>query len=64
MSNFSDFHFNCLLQVMQRWVSFIAPALNPAKWTPESTQKLIDTVNMLRVSNCIPWAQVWYSLII
>ncbi|XP_037778416.1 snRNA-activating protein complex subunit 4-like [Penaeus monodon] len=22
--------------VMQRWVSFIAPALNPAKWTPES----------------------------
>ncbi|XP_047493765.1 uncharacterized protein LOC125042255 isoform X2 [Penaeus chinensis] len=49
--------------VMQRWVSFIAPALNPAKWTPESTQKLIDTVNMLRVSNCIPWAQVHQHLV-
>ncbi|CAL4096588.1 unnamed protein product, partial [Meganyctiphanes norvegica] len=44
--------------VMQRWVSFIQPTLEPAKWNSESTQKLIDTINMLRSGSHIPWAQV------
>lgn len=52
--NFSHTH----TQVMQRWVSFIAPTLKPAKWTPETNQKLFDTVNMLRNGSYIPWAQV------
>ncbi|KAK8731863.1 hypothetical protein OTU49_007306 [Cherax quadricarinatus] len=49
--------------VMQRWVSFIDPALHPAKWTPETTQRLIDTVNMLRIGTHIPWAQVHQHMV-
>lgn len=49
--------------VMQRWVSFIDPTLNPAKWTPEATQKLIDTVSMLRIGTHIPWAQVHQHMV-
>ncbi|KAB7496269.1 snRNA-activating protein complex subunit 4 [Armadillidium nasatum] len=45
-------------QVMQRWVSFIRPAIQPASWTPEASKKLEDTINMLRAGNHIPWALV------
>ncbi|KAK4309375.1 hypothetical protein Pmani_018992 [Petrolisthes manimaculis] len=48
---------------MERWASFIAPALQPAKWTPENTQKLADTVNLLRNGIHIPWAQVQQHLV-
>nr|XP_045584882.1 uncharacterized protein LOC123747003 isoform X2 [Procambarus clarkii] len=48
---------------MQRWVSFIDPTLHPARWNPEATQKLIDTVNMLRIGNHIPWAQVHQHMV-
>ncbi|KAK3893066.1 hypothetical protein Pcinc_003112 [Petrolisthes cinctipes] len=48
---------------MERWASFIAPVLQPAKWTPEKTRKLADTVNMLRSGTHIPWAQVQQHMV-
>ncbi|XP_064112030.1 uncharacterized protein LOC135219304 [Macrobrachium nipponense] len=45
-------------QVMQRYVSFIEPALKPCRWTKKDSDKLLNTVNMLRVGNHIPWYQV------
>lgn len=45
-------------QVMQRYVSFIEPTLKPCKWTKKDSDKLLQTVNMLRVGNHIPWSQV------
>ncbi|XP_076033804.1 proximal sequence element A Pbp95 isoform X2 [Oratosquilla oratoria] len=49
-------------QVMQRWVSYIYQTLEPANWDADNTQKLIDTVNMLRIGNYIPWPQVQQHL--
>ena len=50
------------LQCMMRWVSYIRPTLQPAKWSNEETQKLEDLVSKLRYDNIIPWAQIAHSL--
>ena len=51
-----------LFQVLQRYASFIRPALQPASWNAEDSKKLVDTIARLRIGNYIPWFLVTQSL--